>query len=231
MERALAAARRLPTVPLTEVLDAEAALGDVRELAGQFDRALDAYRQGLGLAGDVGTKASMLVRMARARERAGQYSAAHRDLTCNSCHSAHRYDSRTAAVEACLGCHADGHSLAYEGTAHHTLWESEQSGELPSGSCVSCATCHMPRIDVDVSDWMSRKVVEHNQSATLSPNSKMIRPACLHCHGLGFAIDALADRALIDRNFDAHPSVSVDSIALARAYQERYLREREAARQ
>lgn len=157
--------------------------------------------------------------------------AAHRDLTCNSCHGAHRYDSRTAAVEACLDCHADEHSLAYEGTTHHALWQSEKSGELPSGSGVSCATCHMPRIDVDVSDWMSRKVVEHNQSATLSPNSKMIRPACLHCHGLGFAIDALADRALIDRNFDAHPGVSVESIALARADQERYLREREAARQ
>jgi class 3 adenylate cyclase/tetratricopeptide (TPR) repeat protein len=81
LERALAAARRLPTVPLTEVLDAEAALGDVRELAGQFDRALDAYRQGFGLAEDAGTRASMLVRMARARERAGQYAAAHRDLT------------------------------------------------------------------------------------------------------------------------------------------------------
>jgi hypothetical protein len=89
----------------------------------------------------------------------------------------------------------------------------------------------MPRIDVDVSDWMSRKVVEHNQSATLSPNSKMIRPACLHCHGLGFAIDALADEGLIERNFDAHPTVTVDSVALARADQARYLREREAASQ
>ena len=67
----------------------------------------------------------------------------------------------------------------------------------------------MPRVDTDVSDWLSRKVVDHNQSATLSPNSKMIRPACLHCHGLGFAIDALADRALIDRNFAGRPAVQV----------------------
>jgi len=158
-------------------------------------------------------------------------SAAHEALTCNSCHGAHRYDTQSAAVEACLQCHDDGHSLAFEGTTHHDLWLAEQAGDLPSGSGVSCATCHMPRIEVDVSDWMSRQVVEHNQSATLSPNSKMIRPACLHCHGLGFAIDALADQALIDRNFDSHPGVKVESIALARADQERYLREREAAQQ
>ena len=33
----------------------------------------------------------------------------------------------------------------------------------------------------------------HNQSDGLRPNEKMIRPVCLDCHGLGFAIDALAD--------------------------------------
>jgi mono/diheme cytochrome c family protein len=158
-------------------------------------------------------------------------TAAHRELTCNSCHNGHRFDTRTAAVDACLECHDDRHSIAYEGTTHHKLWQAESSGDAAAGSGVSCATCHMPRIDVDVSDWVTRKVVEHNQSATLSPNSKMIRPACLHCHGLGFAIDALADEALIERNFDAHPDVKVDSIALARADQQRYLREREAARQ
>ncbi|MDJ0741131.1 MAG: cytochrome c3 family protein [Gammaproteobacteria bacterium] len=158
-------------------------------------------------------------------------AAAHRELTCNSCHGGHRYDTARAAVEACLECHDDGHSLAYEGTTHHELWLAEQRGEATAGSGVSCATCHMPRIDVDVSDWLSRKVVEHNQSATLSPNSKMIRPACLHCHGLGLAIDALADRALIDDNFDRPPNVKVDSIALARADQERYLREKAATQQ
>jgi hypothetical protein len=158
-------------------------------------------------------------------------SAAHRELTCSSCHGSHRFDTRTAAVESCLECHDDRHSLAYEGTTHHDLWLAELAGDADHGSGVSCATCHMPRVDVDVSDWVTRKVVEHNQSATLSPNSKMIRPACLHCHGLGFSIDALADTVLIERNFNAHPSIEVDSIALARADQQRYLREREAARQ
>ena len=33
----------------------------------------------------------------------------------------------------------------------------------------------------------------HNQNDGLRSNEKMIRPVCLDCHGLGFAIDALAD--------------------------------------
>ena len=156
-------------------------------------------------------------------------ASAHLELTCDSCHAGHRFDTRHAAVDACLGCHADGHSLAYEGSPHHRLWLAEQRGEGEEGSGVSCATCHMPRIDHDVSDWLSRKIVEHNQSATLAPNSKMIRPACMHCHGLGFAIDALADRRLVDNNFRGRPDVRVESIALARADQERYLRERAEA--
>lgn len=81
----------------------------------------------------------------------------------------------------------------------------------------------MSRIDFDVNHWMSRKVVEHKQSSTLSPNGKMIRPACLHCHGLGFSIDALADQALIRRNLDSQPSVHVESLELARADHERHL--------
>ena len=47
----------------------------------------------------------------------------------------------------------------------------------------------------------------------------MIRPVCLDCHGLGFAIDALADADLVARNFRGKPSVHVESIewALRRA--------------
>ena len=158
-----------------------------------------------------------------------QARAAHEALTCNSCHTGHSFDVRQAAVEACLGCHADRHSLAYKGTRHHELWLAEQTGAAEPGSGVSCATCHMPRIDYDVSDWMTRKLVDHNQSANLSPNSKMIRPACLHCHGLGFSIDALAEPSLIDSNFATRPVGHVESIDLARADQQRYLREKSEA--
>ena len=99
--------------------------------------------------------------------------------------------------------------------------QEEQRGELPAGSGVSCATCHMPRIEYDVSDWLTRVMVDHNQSANLSPNTGMIRSACLQCHGLEFSIDALADQRLIDNNFAGRPSVHVQTMDLAAAEKER----------
>ena len=149
------------------------------------------------------------------------------ELGCNSCHQAHKYQVDTAAVDSCLVCHADDHSLAYKDSPHYALWLKEQSGELPPDSGVSCATCHMPRVDMDVSDWLSRKVVQHNQNATLVPNEKMIRPACLHCHGLGFAIDSLADKKLIQNNFTGKPSIHIESIDMAEKDDQRALLEQQ----
>ncbi|MFK8082647.1 MAG: cytochrome c3 family protein [Granulosicoccus sp.] len=140
----------------------------------------------------------------------------HLELDCNSCHEAHRFDRQTAAVESCLGCHADNHSLAYKQSRHYALWQAEMSGVAEPRSGVSCASCHMPRVEKDVSDWLSRVTVEHNQSEYFAPNSKMIRPVCQDCHGLPFSIDALADEALIETNFQGEPSVSVESVSLAR---------------
>jgi hypothetical protein len=157
--------------------------------------------------------------------------AGHKQLECNTCHVAHRFDIRQAAVDACLGCHNDEHSLAYKQSAHFQLWEKEVAGEGEPGSGVSCASCHMPRVDFDVSDWMSRVMVEHNQNATLSPNEKMIRPACLHCHGLGFTLDALADRHLVDNNFQGRPTVHVKSMEMAEADEKRAEEETEGVEQ
>lgn len=149
-------------------------------------------------------------------------------LECNTCHAAHRYDVKAAAVDSCLTCHDDGHSRAYKQSSHYRLWKKELVGELPEGSGVSCATCHMPRVEADVSDWLQRIMVQHNQNATLSPNEKMIRPACLQCHGLGFSIDALADENLILNNFNGRPSVHIESIDMAKAYKERHEKEKSA---
>ena len=79
----------------------------------------------------------------------------------------------------------------------------------------------MPRTNYDISEWMSRVVVDHNQSANLSPNSKMIRSSCRHCHGLEFTLDALADTSLIERNFEGAPQIDVKSMDLARAEHKR----------
>jgi hypothetical protein len=136
-------------------------------------------------------------------------------LGCQSCHAAHTYDSQSAAVSACLNCHDDEHSLAYLGSPHHRLWEDEQQGAV-AGSGVSCASCHMPREEKDYY-WgtFTHNQVQHNQSANLKPNEKMLRSVCMNCHGLGFAIDALADRNLIRNNFSGPPGVHVPGIDLA----------------
>jgi len=146
-----------------------------------------------------------------------------KQLNCNSCHQSHQYELETASVDACLSCHNDKHSLAYKKSSHYQLWLKEQSGELPKGSGVTCASCHMPRVSIDVNDWLRRTVVQHNQNATLSPNEKMIRPACMNCHGLEFSIDALADKILIDNNFSSKPSIHVESMDLAKQDNLRHL--------
>ena len=140
-------------------------------------------------------------------------SAGH-ELGCSSCHGAHRFERREAAVQACLGCHADEHSLAYRDSPHHRLWQAEQRGELPPGSGVSCASCHLPRQLAEVQGH-ERRLVQHNQNANLRPNEKMLRGVCLDCHGLPFALDALADPALLENNFQGAPAQHVPSVDMA----------------
>lgn len=149
-------------------------------------------------------------------------------LDCTTCHSDHQFDISEAAVDACLGCHDDEHSNAYLSSPHYDLWKKELSGDLPAGSGVSCASCHMPRMDMDVSEWMSRVVVMHNQNATLIPNEKMIRPACLHCHGLEFSINALADDELVQKNFTGQPDFQTTSLELAEQEQQEHEKRRNA---
>ena len=144
--------------------------------------------------------------------RAQMKDAAHgRQLNCNSCHGAHRYDRQQAAVDACLGCHADSHSSSYGESPHARLWAAELAGTGAEGTGVSCATCHLPRLAQGHSDE-HRFVVQHNQNDNLRPNDKMIRDVCAQCHGVGFALDALADAALVQRNFAGRPALHVESM-------------------
>ncbi len=167
-----------------------------------------AGRHGMRLAQGLGP---MSPGMARLPMKADAHD---KTLTCNSCHGAHAFDTRKAQVESCLGCHNDQHSLAYRGSPHHKLWQQELAGTLPAGQGVSCATCHMPRIEHRQED-IKRTLVQHNQSDTLRPPEKMIRPVCMSCHGLGFAIDALADPALARNNFSGKPGKHINSIEMA----------------
>ncbi|MGH1356473.1 MAG: ammonia-forming cytochrome c nitrite reductase subunit c552 [Thalassovita sp.] len=129
------------------------------------------------------------------------------DLNCASCHKPHEQNLQFAAVGACLTCHADDHSQSYKDSPHFDLWQAELAGDLPSGSGVTCATCHMPQTERG-----GVVTTNHNQNDTLRPNEKMIRPVCLDCHSLEFAIDALADDQLVSRNFQGTPIRHIESI-------------------
>jgi hypothetical protein len=138
-------------------------------------------------------------------------AAAGHTLSCAACHRPHDFDTRRAAVEACLGCHDDRHSNAFTRSPHYALWEREMAGTAPPGSGVSCATCHLPRVVPRGGD----PFVQHNQNANLRPNDKMLRTVCLDCHGLPFALDALADPGLVADNFTGRPRASVASLEMA----------------
>ncbi len=138
--------------------------------------------------------------------------AAERTVGCTSCHGAHAFDTRFAAVEACTGCHDDRHTRSYEGSAHARLFRDDPSG----AHGVSCATCHLPRVLE-----AERTRVVHNQNHNLRPNEKMVRDVCTSCHGLGFTLDALADEASILENFDGRPKAHVKSLEMVEARAER----------
>lgn len=137
-----------------------------------------------------------------------------KSLSCHSCHASHRYDTVSAAVESCLSCHDDQHSLAYKDSAHYQLWQQELAGALPEGAGVSCSSCHLPREMIRERGY-ERIIVQHNQNDYLRPNEKMVRPVCLNCHGLEFTLSALADKKLISNNFAGKPSERVASVEMA----------------
>jgi hypothetical protein len=132
-----------------------------------------------------------------------------KSVGCTSCHAAHDFDVRRAAVSACVGCHDDEHSRRYEATRHAASWAADPSGR----SGASCATCHLPRLTVD-----GQTRASHAQNDNLRPSDKMARDVCLSCHGLEFSLDAISDAALVARNFDAAPRRHVRSLEMARAH-------------
>lgn len=137
---------------------------------------------------------------------------AHQQQSCASCHGAHEFNSEYAATEACLDCHNDVHSLAFKASKHGQLVSNE---DLSHEETVSCATCHMPRLEKTISGEKTM-AVEHNQNRFLRPNEKMIRPVCMQCHSLEFSIDALADTTLIQNNFNGLPGKHIPSIDWAK---------------
>ena len=136
--------------------------------------------------------------------------SAHKELNCISCHTDHRFDIRSAAVDACLKCHNDEHSKNYISSPHYNYWRIDTEMKQYNKG-VSCATCHMPRVKKN-----GKVIVDHNQNNNLRPNEKMIRSSCMKCHGLEFSINALADEDLIKHNFNRSPNHQTKSLEWAK---------------
>lgn len=168
------------------------------------------------LAGKHGMRlAQKLSPMTPAMARIEMHKDAHdKQLTCISCHGAHKFDTQHAAIEACLGCHNDAHSRNYKHSKHYQVLEKALAAN-DTDAGVSCATCHFPRI-THKDNGKALIQVQHNQNDNLRPNEKMIRSVCMNCHGLGFSIDALADPGLIANNFSGQPTLHIQSTDLVK---------------
>jgi hypothetical protein len=140
-------------------------------------------------------------------------AAADRSLGCTSCHGAHRFDRAQAAVSACEGCHDDRHTRSYRGSAHFLTWQREARHEAPAGTGVSCASCHLPRRRAREHGAEVVRVL-HNQNGNLRPTDRMAGEVCGSCHGLGFSLAALADAALVERNFQGRPAAVATGMQL-----------------
>lgn len=139
----------------------------------------------------------------------------HSSLGCESCHKSHEYTTDESVFEACVACHKDDHTIAYKNSKHYDLLMAERAGDIAEGSGVSCATCHFPREYRSEGDKQF-VVVQHNQNANLRPRSKQIKSVCIHCHGLGFTLDALADDELAKNNYQGQPSVHLESLEMVK---------------
>ncbi len=131
--------------------------------------------------------------------------------SCTACHDSHLFDRQKAATEACLTCHSDEHSTAFKSSPHGLIWFSAIEKNQDTSQLVSCASCHMPRMPERKGETKIVRV-NHNQNFNLRPNEKMLRSVCMNCHGLGFAINSLADKKLILNNFSGKPTVEIPSI-------------------
>ncbi|MEO0533643.1 MAG: hypothetical protein AAF215_07220 [Cyanobacteria bacterium P01_A01_bin.123] len=141
-------------------------------------------------------------------------------MTCATCHDAHSVNTVQAAVESCLTCHADTHSLNYENSSHAQLFADDRNLPRPSSSSVSCATCHLPRHEVKRGEIMTA-LVNHNNTYTLLPRDRMVQEVCMNCHGVEYSYNSIFDDDLVESNFDKPPTLSLETFDLVRDLENR----------
>ena len=145
-----------------------------------------------------------------------------RQLDCTTCHDPHSVDTRPAATAACRGCHDDRHTRSFAGSPHARS-SPPPGSRRPGENEITCATCHLPRVEVP-GPHGPRVAVNHNNSLTLAPPDRMAAMVCASCHGLEFSLASVLDERLIDNNFSGRPEgrlKTFDMLSLPAAEAER----------
>ena len=146
--------------------------------------------------------------------------AANLQMGCATCHDAHSANTIPAAVDSCLTCHADNHSLNYKNSRHAELFDADRELPRPSANSVSCSTCHMARHEREVGD-RTTAFVNHNNTYNLLPRDRMVGEVCINCHGVEYSYNSIFDDELVEANFDKPPTLELETFDLMRAAEER----------
>ncbi|MCM1982602.1 hypothetical protein [Lyngbya confervoides] len=141
-------------------------------------------------------------------------------MNCNSCHDVHSVQTTVAAVDSCLSCHDDRHSLNYQNSKHAELFAQDRLRSRPTQASVSCATCHLPRHEQQ-QGTAPVTLVNHNNTYTLLPRDRMVKEVCMNCHGVEYSYNSIFDDALVEANFDQPPTASMPTFELVRKLEQR----------
>ena len=137
-------------------------------------------------------------------------------MTCNTCHDVHEVNTFQAAVDSCLSCHNDNHSLNYSKSKHAQLLAAEGTLTRASVESVTCAACHLPRMEFD-----GVVHVNHNNTYNLLPQDRMIKDVHMNCHGMEYSYRSIFDSELVFINFDRAPTKELQTLEMIRALQQK----------
>ncbi|MEL6441932.1 MAG: cytochrome c3 family protein [Cyanobacteria bacterium J06621_8] len=140
-----------------------------------------------------------------------QQDALDKQMNCNACHNVHTVNTFTAAVDSCLTCHRDNHSLNYQNSPHGQMLLEVGTLPRPNAELVTCATCHLPR---EVAG--DQVLVNHNNTYTLKPRDRMVKEVCMNCHGVEHAYNSIFDDELVEANFARPPDQKLNTFQLVR---------------
>ncbi len=139
-------------------------------------------------------------------------SAQNKQMNCNTCHNVHSVNTVVAAVDSCLTCHNDTHSLNYQNSKHGQFLAQAETLPRPSSESVTCSTCHLPRQVHEGTVF-----VNHNNTYTLLPRDRMVKEVCINCHSAEYAYESIFDDALVESNFAAAPTLEMETFEMVRA--------------